>query len=129
MTKLAIRLATLAAFVMALIAAPAVGPAFAAGGGGGGADPGSSSAPASSNSKATSKNKKTQKQSSIDEQKFLQGYRAAHATIYDRNDYAAAIDQLKALGQDDRANVANLIGYSYRKLGDYKFSQIWYQRA
>ena len=28
-----------------------------------------------------------------------------------------------------RAAVANLIGYSYRKLGDYKVSQIWYERA
>ncbi len=27
------------------------------------------------------------------------------------------------------ANVANLIGYSYRKLGDYRLSQIWYERA
>ena len=53
----------------------------------------------------------------------------AYATIYDRNDYASAIEQLKALGQDDRADVANLIGYSYRKLGDYKVSQIWYERA
>jgi tetratricopeptide (TPR) repeat protein len=26
-------------------------------------------------------------------------------------------------------NVANLIGYSYRKLGDYKLSQVWYERA
>ena len=26
-------------------------------------------------------------------------------------------------------SVANLIGYSYRKLGDYKVSQIWYERA
>jgi tetratricopeptide (TPR) repeat protein len=25
--------------------------------------------------------------------------------------------------------VANLIGYSYRKLGDYKLSQAWYERA
>jgi tetratricopeptide (TPR) repeat protein len=30
---------------------------------------------------------------------------------------------------DDHANVANLIGYSYRKLGDYRLSQIWYERA
>jgi tetratricopeptide (TPR) repeat protein len=36
---------------------------------------------------------------------------------------------LKALGHDDRADVANLIGYSYRKLGDYKLSQVWYERA
>ena len=47
----------------------------------------------------------------------------------DKHDYAAAIDQLQALGHDDRASVANLIGYSYRKLGDYKLSQIWYERA
>ena len=60
---------------------------------------------------------------------FLDGYRAAYATIYDRHDYAAAIEQLKALGRDDSADVANLIGYSYRKLGDYKVSQIWYERA
>ena len=60
---------------------------------------------------------------------FIEGYRAAYATIYDRNDYASAIEQLKALGHDDSAAVANLIGYSYRKLGDYKVSQIWYERA
>jgi tetratricopeptide (TPR) repeat protein len=52
-----------------------------------------------------------------------------YATIYERNDYAAAIEQLKALGHDDHPNVANLIGYSYRKLGDYKLSQVWYERA
>ena len=36
---------------------------------------------------------------------------------------------MKALHHDDTAAVANLIGYSYRKLGDYKVSQIWYERA
>ena len=66
---------------------------------------------------------------SIEDAAFAKGYRAAYATIYDRNDYAAAIEQLKALGHDDSAAVANLIGYSYRKLGDYKVSQIWYERA
>ena len=75
------------------------------------------------------KKKKSDKSSSIDDPQFLAGYRAAYATIYDRHDYAAAIEQLKALGHDDRADVANLIGYSYRKLGDYKVSQIWYERA
>ena len=73
--------------------------------------------------------KKGDKSSSIDDPKFIEGYRTAYTTIYDRNDYASAIGQLKALGQDDRADVANLIGYSYRKLGDYKVSQIWYERA
>ena len=32
-------------------------------------------------------------------------------------------------GHDDNAAVANLIGYSYRKLGDYKQSQVWYELA
>src|SRR6266436_3591507 len=60
---------------------------------------------------------------------FASGYRAAYAAIYDRGEYASAIEQLKALHSDDSAAVANLIGYSYRKLGDYKVSQIWYERA
>jgi tetratricopeptide (TPR) repeat protein len=78
---------------------------------------------------STKGKKKANKSSSIDSPKFLDGYHAAYSTIYDRHDYADAIDQLKALGQDDRADVANLIGYSYRKLGDYKLSQVWYERA
>jgi tetratricopeptide (TPR) repeat protein len=36
---------------------------------------------------------------------------------------------LKTLGHNDQPDVANLIGYSYRKLGDYKLSQVWYERA
>jgi tetratricopeptide (TPR) repeat protein len=90
------------------------------------------SPPPSSDSKATStKQKKTkpQPQANLDSEEFLAGYRAAYATIYERNDYRAAIAGLKALGADDRADVANLIGYSYRKLGDYQLAQQWYERA
>jgi tetratricopeptide (TPR) repeat protein len=126
MIKPAIRLATLAMFSMALTAAPSSAPVFAAG------DPPSSSPPAtSSSSKATPKSskKKTGHQSSIGDPAFARGYQTAWSTIYDRNDYAGAIAQLKALGHDDDAKVANLIGYSYRKLGDYKVAQIWYERA
>ena len=142
MIKGVLKLGTLATFLMTLSTAPSPTPAFAAGGGGGGgggepasAYPASSYPPSSpsaypkrSGTKATHKLKKT-KQSSLDDTTFGQGYRAAYATIYDRNDYAAAIEQLKALGHDDHPNVANLIGYSYRKLGDYKLSQVWYERA
>jgi tetratricopeptide (TPR) repeat protein len=130
MIKLAVRLATLAVFSMALAVASPVIPAFAAGGGG---DPPSSTPPPdakSNSSKSTHKTKKkANKQSSVDATAFAQGYRAAYATIYDRNDYVSAIEQLKALGRDDQADVANLIGYSYRKLGDYRLSQVWYERA
>ena len=122
MNKSAIRLLTLAMYAMALIAVPLT-TAYAAGGD-------NPSPPASDTKKESKKEKKKKdKSSSIDDPKFLEGYRAAYATIYDRNDYNSAIEQLKALGQDDRADVANLIGYSYRKLGDYKVSQIWYERA
>ena len=118
MTKFAIRLLTLAICAMALIAVPVINTAKAAG---------SDSPSPASDSK--DKKKKNDKSSSIEDPKFIEGYRTAYATIYDRNDYTSAIEQLKALGQDDRADVANLIGYSYRKLGDYKVSQIWYERA
>ena len=96
--------------------------------GGGGDEVGVGSPPASDGG-SKAKKKKNDKSSSIDDPRFLAGYHTAYATIYDRHEYAAAIEQLKALGQDDRADVANLIGYSYRKLGDYKVSQVWYERA
>lgn len=73
--------------------------------------------------------KKEDKKSSIDDPAFLKGYREAYSTIYERNDYSAAIPQLEALGQNDRADVANLIGYSYRKLGNYQLASAWYERA
>ena len=66
--------------------------------------------------RSTHQTKKAQKQSFLSDPAFIQGYRDAFSTIYERNDYASAIDQLRALGHDDYANVANLIGYSYRKL-------------
>jgi tetratricopeptide (TPR) repeat protein len=118
MNKFATRMLTLAMFSMAVAAAPLFTKAYAAG-----SD--TPSPPAST----TKDKKKGDKSSSIENPKFLAGYRTAYTTIYDRHDYANAIEQLKALGQDDRADVANLIGYSYRKLGDYKLSQVWYQRA
>src|SRR5216684_372361 len=100
MNKFAIRLLTLAMYAMALIAVPLT-TAYAAG----------SDNPAPPASDTKKEKKKHDKSSSIDDPKFLEGYHKAYATIYDRND------------------VANLIGYSYRKLGDYKVSQIWYERA
>ena len=103
-----------------LVAAPVIS-AYAAGG----EDP----KPPATDSSSTKGKKKSDKSSSIDSPKFLAGYHAAYSTIYDRHDYADAIDQLKALREDDRADVANLIGYSYRKLGDYRRPQLWYERA
>ena len=114
MKTLSARLLLLALFATATIASPLVS-AYAAGD--------DNPAPPAKGKKKDDKN------ASIDSPKFLAGYRSAYVTIYDRHDYATAIEQLKALGHEDRADVANLIGYSYRKLGDYKLSQVWYERA
>jgi len=116
MSKFAFRLLMLALFAVALVAAP-VTTVYAA--------PDESPPPPSS----SKKKKSSEVKPVIEDTAFATGYRAAYATIYDRSDYAAAIEQLKALGRDDSAAVANLIGYAYRKLGDYKVAQIWYERA
>jgi tetratricopeptide (TPR) repeat protein len=116
MSTFAIRFLTLAMLSVAVVAAPVH--AWAA--------PDNDPPPPSSDSK---KKKKSSESVTRSYAAFADAYRLAHATIYDRHDYASAIRQLKALERDDSAAVANLIGYSYRKLGDYKVAQIWYERA
>jgi tetratricopeptide (TPR) repeat protein len=130
MTRSAIRLVILAMFLTAPFAASSSGPALAAGGG----DPPAANPPppetrSSPAGRTSQKAKKKNKQTSVEDPGFAGGYRAAYAAIYQQGDYTGAIGQLKALGHDDHASVANLIGYSYRKLGDYRLSQIWYERA
>ena len=114
------RILTLAMFSTALVVAPLATKAYA--------NP-DNDAPPPSSTKSKGKKKSSQLNPSIEDAAFAKGYRTAYATIYDRNDYTSAIEQLKTLGHDDIAAVANLIGYSYRKLGDYKLSQVWYERA
>ena len=109
------RLLTLGLFSAVLAAAPVV--VYAA--------PDNDPPPADSGKKKKKKSEDVRQEQIA----FAAGYRAAYAAIYDRGEYASAIEQLKALHRDDSAAVANLIGYSYRKLGDYKVSQIWYERA
>jgi tetratricopeptide (TPR) repeat protein len=140
MNGLPIRLLSLTLFLGAQVVTPVM-PVLAAGGLDPGAPdpmrPGSSSSSStttqqptrSPNTGSPHRTKKSAKQSFLSDPAFVQGYHTAYTAIYDRHDYAAAIDDLKALGHDDYANVANLIGYSYRKLGDYKLSQVWYERA
>jgi tetratricopeptide (TPR) repeat protein len=122
-TKSLKRLTTLALLSAVIAASPtALTTAFAAG-----SDTPSSPPPSSDQKKGTKDQKHNE--TNPDDRAFLDGYRAAYAAIYDKHDYTSAIVQLKALQQDDRADVANLIGYSYRKLGDYKVSQAYYERA
>jgi len=135
MTRFATSLVTLALLSAGVIATSPTIPVLAAGGGGGGGGgpsddvmrpPATSPPPPGARS---SHRKRAQKQSFLSDPAFVEGYRSAYSTIYDRNDYASAIAELRALGHDDYANVANLIGYSYRKLGNYELSQVWYERA
>jgi tetratricopeptide (TPR) repeat protein len=118
MQKFAIRLLTLAMLSLTLAAAPVVTAVYAA--------PDNDPPPPPA---TKGKKKKSEIRPNVEQAALENGYRAAYATIYDRHDYANAIEQLKALHHDDAAAVANLIGYSYRKLGDYKLSQVWYERA
>ena len=118
MSKFAIRLLTLAMLSLTLAVAPVVTVVYAA--------PDNDPPPPD---KSKKKKSSEMHPGGGQETAFTTGYRAAYSSIYERHDYTSAIDQLKALGRDDSAAVANLIGYSYRKLGDYKVSQIWYERA
>src|SRR6202049_2229528 len=98
MSKFAIRILTLAMFVVALAAAPLVTKVHA--------NP-DSDAPPPSSTKSKAKKKASELSPGIEDAAFAKGYRAAYATIYDRNDYAAAIEQLKTLGHRDSAAVGN----------------------
>jgi tetratricopeptide (TPR) repeat protein len=93
--------------------------------------PQSSQSSSGGGAKATkaSKKKASKKKQKQSEQQFIDGYRAAHATIYQGHDYATGISMLKALGRDDHPDVANLIGYSSRKLGRYDDAKLWYEKA
>ena len=121
MRKSAVKLLMLAIVSTTLVTAPVIR-AYAAG-------DDNPSPPASDSKKGNSGKKKSNRSSSLNDSGFVAGYHTAYATIYDHHEYASAIDQLKALCHDDNAAVANLIGYSYRKLGDYKLAQVWYERA
>ena len=77
--------------------------------------------------KTDSKKKKNDKSSSAKE--FLDRYHAAYALIYDKEDYQTGITALRAMGYDDNADVATLLGYASRKLGRYDDAKYWYEKA
>jgi tetratricopeptide (TPR) repeat protein len=86
--------------------------------------PPQSSQPKSQNTKDTKKKKKDQKT----EQEFRDGYRAAYALVQSGK-YAEAFAAFKALDEDDHPDVANYLGYTARKMGNYDLSKVWYERA
>src|SRR5262245_41341887 len=76
----------------------------------------------------SSSKKKKKKQNSVIEEKFLHGYHVARFLILSGN-YQDGIAAMHALGHDEHPDVANYIGYAYRKLGDYDDSKRWYEKA
>ena len=90
----------------------------------------STSAPKSTDGKSDkSKKRAPKKNDKKSEQQFYDGYKAAHAMIYQQNDFAGGIAKLRSLDQDDHPDVANLIGFSSRKLGRYDDAKLWYEKA
>jgi tetratricopeptide (TPR) repeat protein len=79
--------------------------------------------------KKDNQSKKPKKDKSSSAEDFLAGYHAAYALVYENGDYLAGIAALRALGYDDNADVATLIGYASRKLGRYDDAKTWYERA
>ena len=75
------------------------------------------------------KTKKPPKQNNSSIEDFLTGYHAAYALIYDKSDYEGGIAALRAMGYDDNADVATIIGYASRKLGRYDDAKYWYDKA
>jgi len=63
------------------------------------------------------------------ERELNDGFWVAYNLIYKDHDYAAGIAKLHSLGRDDLAEIANLIGYSSRKLGRYDDAKYWYEKA
>ncbi|MGA2940704.1 MAG: tetratricopeptide repeat protein [Xanthobacteraceae bacterium] len=80
-----------------------------------------------SKQKTKSQKPKPQNNSSLDD--FYSGWHKAYALVYDKSDYEGGIAVLRAMGYDDNADVATLIGYASRKLGRYDDAQYWYDRA
>src|SRR5580693_1080432 len=72
---------------------------------------------------------KTKKEKTGSAEKFLNDWHKAYALVYDKSDYVGGIAVLRAMGYDDNADVATLIGYASRKLGRYDDAKYWYDKA
>jgi len=88
-------------------------------------DPGK---PTPSGKSSQQKKRKQDQRSEREYEEHARGYNAARALVLDGK-YTDAIIAFRALGLDDNPDVANYIGYAYRKLGDYDRSKVWYDKA
>ena len=78
--------------------------------------------------KDTSTQPQKKKKDQRSEQQFRDGYRLAF-NLVQAGQYEAAFATFKDLDSDDHPDVANYLGYTARKLGDYELSKVWYERA
>jgi tetratricopeptide (TPR) repeat protein len=91
-------------------------------------EPRSPNPPSSSSQPKGTKDAKKKKEDKKSEQDFREGYRKAYAMVQ-AGQYAEAFAAFKALNEDDHPDVANYLGYTARKLGQYDLSKVWYERA
>jgi tetratricopeptide (TPR) repeat protein len=129
------RIATIAALFGLSVS---IAPAFAAGGGGMPVmQPSTNNPPPTDNNlgkpthsgkSSQQKKRKHDQRSEREYRKFAIGYNGARSLVLDGK-YSDAVIAFRALGHDDTADVANYIGYAYRKLGDYDRSKVWYDKA
>jgi tetratricopeptide (TPR) repeat protein len=117
----------LSAFILAAAISGAPQLAAAMGGASPSDTSGSSEKPSSKSGKSEKKKPKSDKSSSAKD--FIDGYHAAYALIYDKDDYQDGIAALRALAHDNNADVATLLGYANRKLGRYDEAKFWYDKA
>jgi tetratricopeptide (TPR) repeat protein len=86
-------------------------------------DPGKSLHPGKSSQK---KRHKQDQHSEREYQKYVNGY---HAALALEGKCTEAIIAFRAPNHDGSPDVANYVGYAYRKLGDYDLSKVWYDKA
>src|SRR5215467_10694041 len=120
------RIAAVAVFWLSVSLAPAL----AAGGGGVSVPRSSPPPPPPTNNQINSgksvhsgkssqqKKRKQDQRSESEYREFAIGYNAARVLVLDGK-YTDAIIAFRALDHDDNPDVANYVGYAYRKLGDY----------
>ena len=115
--------------VAILAAAVSGAPEFAAAMGSDNPSPRQSPPQSSKPSGSTTTKQKTKKDKSSSAKDFLDRYHAAYALIYDKGDFEGGVAALRAMGYDDNADVATLLGYANRKLGRYDDAKCWYEKA
>jgi tetratricopeptide (TPR) repeat protein len=105
-----------------------VGGAIAAGGSGGPPDSRDPNPVKKESGEPQSKTGQKSKKERKSEQDFRDGYMLAFQLVQ-AEQYDAAFAAFKQLDADDHPDVANYLGYTARKLGDYALSRVWYERA